>query len=80
MIGEDIEIRISRIDGDIVKIGIQAPRSVPVHRKEVFDAIGETNKEAVASASMQASAASLLANYTKKQQGSGQGCGHVKNQ
>lgn len=39
MIGDDIEIRIIDVRGDQVRIGIQAPRSISVHRKEVYDAI-----------------------------------------
>lgn len=39
MIGDDIEITISEIRGDKVRIGIKAPPNVPVHRKEVYDAI-----------------------------------------
>jgi len=76
MIGEDIEIHITRIEGDMVKIGIQAPRSIPVHRKEIFEAIRESNREAVAQSVMDASAASVLASYAQKTQGSGPGGGH----
>lgn len=39
IIGDNIEVMIVEIRGDKVKIGIQAPRNVSVHRKEVYDAI-----------------------------------------
>lgn len=73
IIGEDIEVHVTRIDGDVVKLGIQAPRHVSVHRKEVFEAIRQSNKEA---ASASPSAASVLASYAQKNQGSGPGGGH----
>ena len=38
-IGDDIEILITDIRGEKVRLGINAPKSIPVHRKEVYDAI-----------------------------------------
>ena len=43
MIGDDVEITIVDIRGDKVRIGISAPSEVPVHRKEVYDAIKREN-------------------------------------
>lgn len=39
MIGDDITIVVNRIQGDQVRIGIDAPSGVPVHRQEIYDAI-----------------------------------------
>lgn len=38
-IGDDILITVVEVRGDKVRLGIQAPTSVPVHRKEVYEAI-----------------------------------------
>jgi carbon storage regulator len=46
MIGDQIEISIVDIKGDQVKIGIQAPATVKVYRKEVYEAIQQENIEA----------------------------------
>ncbi|WP_346235413.1 carbon storage regulator CsrA [Lysinibacillus telephonicus] len=47
MIGDYIEVKILAVEGDQVKLGIVAPKSVIVHRTEIFDAIQEQNKEAL---------------------------------
>jgi carbon storage regulator len=39
VIGEDIVVTIVDVRGDKVRLGIEAPKDVPVHRKEVYDAI-----------------------------------------
>ncbi len=39
MIGDDVEITIVDIRGEKVRLGINAPAHIPVHRKEVYDAI-----------------------------------------
>lgn len=47
VINNDIEITVLDIRGDQVKIGISAPKEVPVYRKEVYLQIQEANKEAM---------------------------------
>lgn len=46
MIGDDIVITIVDIRGDKVRLGIDAPQSVPVHRQEVYMAIKRENQRA----------------------------------
>ena len=46
MIGDDIEITVVDIRGDKVRLGINAPREIQVHRKEVYDAIKRENQQA----------------------------------
>jgi carbon storage regulator len=46
MIGDDIEITVVDIRGDKVRLGINAPRQIQVHRKEVYEAIRRENAEA----------------------------------
>ena len=44
MIDNDIEITVIDVRGDKVRLGIVAPQEVPVHRREVFDAIQKENE------------------------------------
>jgi carbon storage regulator len=48
MIGDDVELTIVDIRGDKVRIGIKAPATVAVHRKEVYEAIKNENQQAAA--------------------------------
>ncbi|MCI8373263.1 MAG: carbon storage regulator CsrA [Lachnospiraceae bacterium] len=49
ILNNNIEITVLEIRGDQIKLGIDAPREVPIYRKEVYEQIGEANKEAVQS-------------------------------
>jgi carbon storage regulator len=46
MIGDDVMITIVDIRGDKVRLGIDAPQEIPVHRQEVYDAIKRENEKA----------------------------------
>lgn len=48
IIGDNVQVTIVDIRGDKVRLGIVAPAEVPVHRKEVYDAIQRENKKAAA--------------------------------
>ena len=45
MIGDDVEITIVDIRGDKVRLGITAPKNIPVHRREVYEAIQREKSE-----------------------------------
>lgn len=46
VIGDDVTISILEVRGDVVRVGIDAPRSVAVHRAELLEALEESNKQA----------------------------------
>jgi len=46
IIGDDIVVTVLELRGDIVRVGIAAPRSVPVHREEVFRQVQAANRAA----------------------------------
>lgn len=46
MIGDDIEITISKIDDGSVKIGINAPKNISIVRKELYEEVENENKQA----------------------------------
>jgi carbon storage regulator len=45
MIGDDIEVTVVDIRGDKVRLGINAPKEIAVHRKEVYEAIRRENRD-----------------------------------
>ena len=48
MIGDDVEITIVDVRGDKVRLGITAPKQIPVHRREIYDAIQREKEQNVA--------------------------------
>jgi len=44
MIGDDVVVTIVDIRGDKVRLGIEAPQTIPVHRQEVYEAIQRENR------------------------------------
>jgi carbon storage regulator len=46
VIGDDVTVSILEVRGDVVRVGISAPRSVAVHRAELLEALEQTNKDA----------------------------------
>jgi len=54
VIDNKIEVTILEIRGDQVKVGISAPKEVPIYRKEVYLQIQEANKQALETESLEA--------------------------
>jgi carbon storage regulator len=54
VVGNNIEITILEVKGDQIKIGIKAPKEVPIYRKEVYEQIQQANQEAMAEQSPEA--------------------------
>ena len=48
VIGEGIQVKVISVQGDQVKLGIEAPQHVSVYRQEIYDAIQEENRQAAA--------------------------------
>jgi carbon storage regulator len=63
MIGDDIEISVLSIEGDQVKLGINAPKNVEIHRKEIYLSIQQENSNATQT---ETTAIDNLSSYFKK--------------
>jgi carbon storage regulator len=46
MLGDDVVVHVMEIVGNSVRVGIQAPRSLPVYREEIWDAVRQENEAA----------------------------------
>ena len=46
MVGEDIVVHVMEIVGNSVRVGIEAPRSIPVYREEIWNAVRDENRAA----------------------------------
>ena len=66
MIGDNIEIKVIAVQGDTVKLGISAPRTIPVHRKEVYEEIEQENIRAASDLSGQIEKIDLSAHIFKQ--------------
>lgn len=66
MIGDDIEIIIVEIKGDQIKIGVNAPKNVAVHRAEVYEEIQLENKRASTTPKQLVGLGSLFSQFKKK--------------
>lgn len=53
VIAGNIRVKVVRVEGETVKIGVEAPSSVPVHRQEVYDEIQRSNQQAATQPSVQ---------------------------
>jgi carbon storage regulator len=47
VIAGNIRVKVVRVEGEVVKIGVEAPSSVPVHRQEVYEEIQKSNQAAL---------------------------------
>ena len=50
MLGDDVVVHVMEIVGNSVRVGIQAPRSLPVYREEIWDAVRRENQAAAGAA------------------------------
>ena len=48
MLGDDVRIEIMEVVGSSVRVGVEAPRSVPIYREEIWSAVKEENQAAAA--------------------------------
>ena len=46
MVGDDVVVTVLDVRGDVVRLGIKAPRSIQVHREEVYRELQKANREA----------------------------------
>ena len=67
VIGDGIEVRVLRVGRDGVRLGVTAPSSISVHRREIYDQIREENRVAAAATTSAASLAERLRRGAREQ-------------
>lgn len=60
MIGDDVRVTVVDVRGDQVKLGIDAPRSISVHREEIYNEIQKENRRAALKGELPADGLDLL--------------------
>lgn len=63
IIGENIEITVVDIQGDVTRLGIDAPREVSIYRKELLEEIKQANQEATITATNLGNKLTILKSY-----------------
>lgn len=67
-IGDDIVVTVLAINGDQVKLGIQAPKHIDIHRKEVYVSIQQANEQAANQSMIHVNALMKYTQNSKKQE------------
>lgn len=68
MIGDGVEVRVLQVGGDGVRLGIQAPVSIAVHRREIYDRVRDENRTAAGAAGVPDTVADHLRTLARKPQ------------
>ena len=71
MIGDEIEIKVIAVQGETIKLGISAPRNIPVHRKEVYEEIEQENIRAASVGAPTSKKIDLLQHIFKEESSAG---------
>lgn len=68
MIGDGVEVRVLQVGGDGVRLGIQAPASIAVHRREIYDRVRDENRTAADAAGVPDTVADHLRSLVRNPQ------------
>ena len=72
MIGDDVVVTVLDVRGDVVRVGIKAPRSVQVHREEVYRELQNANREAASPSDVAVEALTQLLRPNAGESGAGE--------
>ncbi|GAA1561644.1 carbon storage regulator CsrA [Dactylosporangium cerinum] len=68
MVGDDVVVTVLDVRGDVVRLGIKAPRSIQVHREEVYRELQKVNREAASPSDVAVRALSRMLRADVEQQ------------